>query len=302
MKTAVITGANGFLGSALANFLAAKGVQVICLGRRPLTDYQLASQSKSTFKYFEISMEEIAKLETLKPLKNTSSSGGNVFFHFAWQGDTRLTDGDLSQQLINATYTSNAVKVAKKIGCDKFVNCGSQEESFVEEIISNKISTIKLTQQNYALAKLASRDLATLTSYLEKIDYVHTRVSAPISQNLARNNFIESNLRRIKIGEEPMISENEKLVDIVAVNDVSEAYYKIGVYGKNKSNYYIGTKTQMTLNNYFKFFKNFLNKEALTVEFQQSSFHSKIFNSIPLENDTGFVPSKNFLSSLKDFK
>ena len=88
-----------------------------------------------------------------------------------------LTDGSFDDQLSNVVNSANAVKCAKLMGCSKFVNCGSLQETFIEDFVDQHNNEFKLEQINYSSAKLASWKICNITSYLEKIDYVHTRLS-----------------------------------------------------------------------------------------------------------------------------
>ena len=80
---------------------------------------------------------------------------------------------------MNSIYTSEALKVAKDIGCEKFINFGSIQETLAETSLKNDLN-FNTSQMNYTISKLASRDMCLMLGYLEKIDYIHTRLSVPI--------------------------------------------------------------------------------------------------------------------------
>ena len=69
MKTAIISGATGFIGSKLACFLISKKVKVIALGRK---DFEELNEQKAKLlngaEYIKIDMQNIDKLP--KILKN----------------------------------------------------------------------------------------------------------------------------------------------------------------------------------------------------------------------------------------
>ena len=111
------------------------------------------------------------------------------FLSFCMGGVDRLTDGNIEDQLKNVTFSANAIKVAKKIGCLKFVNSGTIEETYAEWHLNNK-SKYNSSQANYAMAKLAARDMCKMVAYLEKIDYVHTRLSVPLSPDLTKGGYV----------------------------------------------------------------------------------------------------------------
>ena len=170
------------------------------------------------------------------------------FFNFAWSGHSNLTNGDINDQLESAYYSSEAVKIAKKIGCSKFVNVGTLEETFAENHLKNsKRSSFETSQFNYTIAKLASRDMCKITAYLEKIDYIHTRLSLPLDQTLSRGSYVSRTLKNIKKKITYIKPKNKRLFDIIFLDDVSRAYYLIGKYGKDKSDYFIGTSKPVLL-------------------------------------------------------
>ena len=102
----------------------------------------------------------------------------NVFFSIAWSGDVSLSDGNLQKQFMNSIYTSEALKVAKDIGCEKFINFGSIQETLAETSLKNDLN-FNTSQMNYTISKLASH-MCLMLGYFEKIDYIHTRLSVPI--------------------------------------------------------------------------------------------------------------------------
>jgi len=299
MKSAVITGSTGFLGNSVANYFSSIGVKTLCLGRSKVNESDVASKFGVNSKYMQIPMQHIEFLTSELVRNHISLPEQTVFFHFAWEGKESLTDGTLNDQIKNSVYTANAVRVAKQIGCIKFVNCGSLEETFTELQLSST-SNSNLTQVNYSIGKLASRDIGRLTAYLEKIDYVHTRLSMPLSRELNRLNYLETNLRKILLGGEIVLPTNDKLFDIISIQDVVEAYYLVGKKGKNKSDYFIGTKSPNTLINYFGMFRDHLfNKKSNSFFRELSNNESKMFSINELNFDTNFSPKHSIFEKFE---
>lgn len=219
-----------------------------------------------------------------------------VFFNFAWGGESSLTNGELSKQIENAIHAASAVRIAKQMGCIKFINVGSLEETYADLELKNKVSR-DLSQMNYAISKLASRDLCKLVAYLEKIDYIHTRLSAPISVDLSNGGFITKTILAIKNGapfERPI---NKKLFDIISTDDVAKAFFDIGVHGINKRDYFIGSSMPTTLDNFFTNIELLLQGKATVFSSCKSPIDS-IFDTKILKNDTGFSVKKNIYELL----
>ena len=124
MKTAIVTGATGWIGSAVARHLSSMGIETICLGTRSLTPSQIVSKFGSNANYLSLPLEDLDLLPKLVSEKNYSVEEC-VFYHFAWRGEKTLTDGSVEIQLKNVQLCGKVIEVAKKVGCKKIVNCGS---------------------------------------------------------------------------------------------------------------------------------------------------------------------------------
>ena len=290
MKKAIVSGSLGLVGRPVVNYLLDNGIDVLCLGRKNLNKYDINSYFNKRVKYIQLDMENIKNLSDKINQLNWEVGKECSFYNFAWSGVNKLTDGTLKNQLKNAIFSSLAVKSAKKIGCAKFINCGSVEENFHEWYLNNGSSYFS-SQEDYAIAKLASRDMCSTIAYLEKIDYVHTRLSVPLSPDLSKGGYISNTLKNIINNENYETPKNDQLYDIISTNDVARAYYLIGLNGKNKANYFIGSGNPSSLNNFFENFKLVVSGVAVKETEVPSSDTSKFFNINDLYSDTGYIAS-----------
>ena len=217
------------------------------------------------------------------------------FYNLAWSGDVGLTGGSFSVQMKNALRSAHAVKFAKSVGCDLFVNAGSLEETFLERCLKNK-TPFQSSQVNYALAKLASRDMSRMVAYLEKINYIHTRTSAPVSPSL-EGGYIASTLKLIKEGRPYERPVNSNLFDIISTNVVADALRLIGCFGKQNSDYFIGTSKPLTLDDFFRKCELFFADKNYQI--QSGHFSDKIFEITQLQNDCSYIPPEDPFEFLK---
>jgi nucleoside-diphosphate-sugar epimerase len=165
-------------------------------------------------------------------------------------------DGTIENQLFNVTYLANSVKIASQLGCCKFINSGSIEESFAEEYLKNSWQSKNFNSNNgnYAVSKIASRNMCKLLAYLNKIDYVHTRISAVIDRDFIGKGYIPTVFKKIINNESFEKPINEGLFDIIDIEDLANAYYLLGINGRNKIDYFIGSGSPQKLVDYFDCF------------------------------------------------
>ncbi len=293
MKSAIITGATGLIGNALAKYLSSRGVELLCIGRKKFSNEQIPICFGINSIYTNLAMKDISLLPQKAEKLGWDLKKDSVFYNFAWSGHTSLSDGEYSNQLTNAINAANAVKVAKAMSCVKFINSGSMEETFIENHLNNDniISPYISQQTNYGLAKIASRDMCKIVAYLEKIDYIHTRISVPICSSLSTGNYICSTIKKIMNKEDYIRPSSKSLYDIIMLDDVINAYHLIGIKGRNKANYFIGTGDPALLMEHFERITNIVKTGKDYIKKQSSAIQNHDFSIKHLRQDTGFNPS-----------
>ncbi|MES9886973.1 MAG: NAD(P)-dependent oxidoreductase [Candidatus Sedimenticola sp. 6PFRAG1] len=291
MKKAIVTGATGLVGKAVVSQLVQAGVEVLCIGRRKLTSLEAKKYFECEVSYLSLEMSNIETLPTETSRLEWDVGEDCVFYHFAWGGDEKLTDGGFDQQFKNATYAANALKIAKNLGCVKFIDSGTMEETYAQRHIENKNITYLPSQMDYTIAKLASRDMCRMVAYLEKIDYVHTRLSVPLKPDLSEGNYIAKTLKEINQGRPYQEPHNKQLFDVILIGDLARAYLLIGKHGRNKADYFVGTADPTTLGDYFKDYERIVG--GLTVAENNKQYpesDKKLFDISDLSKDTRFEP------------
>ncbi len=302
MDSAVITGSTGLVGNALARRLAEAGVPVICVGRRVLT----RSEATDAFPNRECTYVGLAE-SGIKSLPNALSELGHrigsacVFYHCAWGGERSLTDGTFSSQFKNVNASADAVSAAQQMGCRLFVNVGSMEETLAEGHMRRTLHRPSPPNAlNYAIAKLAARDACRIVAYLKKIDYIHTRLSVPLHDTLARGGYIPTTIRAIVEAQPYSPPKNPQLYDLISVAEVSRALHTIALHGRNTADYFIGTGAPRTLKDYFASAADVVAGRDGTAHTEMDGAVAKLFSSDPLAEDTGFRTTYTFERSIRN--
>ncbi|MBQ9273489.1 MAG: NAD(P)-dependent oxidoreductase [Succinivibrio sp.] len=118
MSTAVITGASGFIGSALTNHLLSLGWAVTAVVRRAQS---LSNLNHPKLKVVELDFERYRELSRLL-------GPHDYFFHLAWQDMASVGAVIPEIQLANVSAALRALRAASESGCGKFILTGSVSE------------------------------------------------------------------------------------------------------------------------------------------------------------------------------
>lgn len=303
MNRAIVFGANGNVGLAIVKSLLNHNIETLALSRHT---ENLDTIDNDLLKSVVVSADDLPMIDGNSLLVNFVRGHDCVFYYTAWKGHDRLRNGTLEEQMKNVTYASDAIILASKLGCSKFVYVGTQDEAIFEYYLKDEWKNSACPEQdvNYMSAKLAARDMNLLISYLNKIDYVHTRFSVVINKELEGVGFVPNTLKKIMNKESYPEVMNQNPMEIISLEELAEAYYHIGMHGKNKANYYLGCGDVDTIANFFTRFDALSNgKEVCSSCLKQNNFDKdllKSFDSSQLFEDTNFKFKKNFNEFAKE--
>ena len=127
MQRVVITGADGFVGSYTVAYFLKEGCEVLALDMGAAPRRLKETQGLS---YMQCDISDTSAM-----LDKIPHDAYDTFVHFAWAGSAGPARVDYNLQMRNALNTVECMKVAKKLGCTRFVCAGSIMEHEVEAAI-----------------------------------------------------------------------------------------------------------------------------------------------------------------------
>lgn len=151
MKKIVITGATSMIGIALIDICIKNNVKVLAIIRKNTVRSNRIPKSELIY-----TIEcDLDKLDTF----SATSESYDVFYHLAWAYTSKAYREDPVFQAENIRFTLDAVNLAKKLGCKKFIGAGSQAEyGEVEGLISANTRPAPVT--SYGIAKYSANMLS----------------------------------------------------------------------------------------------------------------------------------------------
>ncbi len=238
MKKAIITGANGFIGSAVTKELLKNGIEVIALDMEGCNS-NLPQDDRVTFVSCELSNIK-ALQETLK------GCGADIFYHFAWAGSAGSARADTALQMQNAQWTVDAMRTAKVLDCTRFVCAGS--------IMEHETIAAAYTQGNkpglgyiYGGGKVIAHIMCMSVAADIGIDLIWPEITNAYGVGELSPRMVNTTIRKVINGESPQFTAGTQNYDFVYIDDVARAFYLIGKNGKPFHEYLIGSGTARPL-------------------------------------------------------
>lgn len=289
MKKVIITGAGGFIGSALAKSLAAGGNKVYALLYSEKEIIRYNSEKNITLL--------IGDLNNYKELLNEVNEEIDCFVHLAWAGISSADYKDILVQKSNFEMSICAVAFAKELKAKRFIFCGTNQEYLVSK---NTVDGSLSAASVYGTCKLCARKICeTLckdTMIFNATAFTNVFGVGDYSKRTA-NIFISKLLKN-----EPLdLIEGNNLYDWTYITDAVEGLTAVIQKGINGKQYYIGSRDLITFKEIIIKVRDIISpKTELNFgKFNDQSFadYSR-FDLDALYNDTGFECKSDFRESI----
>lgn len=294
MRKVIITGANGFVGSAVVKELLNNNIEVLAVVRN---NHRNNLPDNKHLKVVSLDLEKIVDL-----VDKVKDDQYDTFYHFAWTGSAGVLRTDEKLQMKNVLWTCDCLRVAKEIGCKRFVSSGSIMEKEVISAIYSQGSTPGLPYI-YGAGKLMAHSLAKPIANSLGIELVWALITNAYGEGEVSPRFVNTTLRRI-INKEPLqFTSAIQNYDFIHICDVARAFCLIGEKGKANCEYLIGSSDAKPLKEFIKELHNTLAPEAELlfgdIPFTGINMQISDFDTSDTEKDTGFKAQISFAEGVK---
>lgn len=296
MKKAVVTGANGFVGSHVCKELTENGVKVFAV----IKDANENIETIKNLAGIQIVYCELDEIESLAD--KITDNDIDVFYHFAWVGSAGPLRCDEKVQLQNALWTAQALRTADKMGCKKFVNAGSIMEKETYTAVYKQDSTPGLPYI-YGAGKLIARSICKPIANSLSIDLCWAVITNAYGAGEFSPRFVNSTIRKIIANEPLQFTAATQNYDFIYIDDVARAFFAIGEYGKANREYTIGSGNARPLKEFIVEMQQALAPEAVPifgdVPFTGVNMPLDAFDTTAIETDCHFKPEISFADGAK---
>ncbi len=291
MSNVVITGAAGFIGSALARSLASNGMHVVAVVRRHEPNL---FEGMDDIEVVECPLDQISQLA-----ERVQTRPIDAVFHFAWAGASDPFEKGMEMQLLNINAACELVHQTSKMGCSRFVYAGTMKEyDALYDVTHDGIYAKGGVTLSYSRSKLAADLMCRESCECYGVEYICALISNLYGPGDASKRFLNQMLRRMLQNVDLDLTEATQPYDFVFIDDAIRALTLLQDVGESGESYYVGNPEQRPLRDYLLEAKDVI-KSSSSLNFGAVGFSgtSIDFDQIDvgrMQRELNFAPSVSF--------
>lgn len=291
----VITGASSPLGRALIDELLEHGCEILAICRKNSERKNKIPNAKQ-INVVECDLCELANFQT--------DATYDVFYHFAWVS----TAGNEARDVVDAhvdniKYTMDAVNLAYRLGCRRFVGAGSQAE-FGRVNVSLNADVPTRPESAYGMAKLCAGQMSRLRCEQLGMEHIWTRILSVYGAYDSGKTLVMSVVKNLIKGNHVSCTTGEQIWDFLYSKDAAKALWLLGQYGMSGKTYVLGSGEGKSLREYIEIIRKVVNPIANIgygeVPYSEKQVMYLCADIEELRKDTGFEARFSFEEGVRD--
>ncbi|MBQ3069435.1 MAG: NAD(P)-dependent oxidoreductase [Clostridia bacterium] len=296
MKKILLTGANGFIGSALIKELSAQGVQVYAV----IKDREERVEHIQKYDNVFIVYCDLAEIERIPSLIEDRDI--DTCIHLAWAGSFGDGRADYALQLQNVQYSMDLINVAANMGIKRFVGAGTLAEKDVQNYHPTDGATPNAVSI-YGIAKITAHYMTKAECTRLGMEHIWCYLSNTYGVGNTTNNFVNMASRLMLQGKRAAFTAGEQSYDFVYIDDTARAIFYAAEKGHANTAYYLGSTKQRKLKEYITIIRDTIDSNIPLylgeIPFNGNPLPEEAYDTQKLVEHTGYYPSVLFEDGIK---
>ena len=295
-KTAIVTGANGFVGHHLVRLLLKYEYKIYAIIRNEKEDISNICALENV-EIIYCDMEEVNHLPEKIKDRNIE-----YVYHLAWAGSSGDQRMNYELQLKNALWTCRLIEVLSLMNVKRMIVSGSVTQLMYRDYLTeDNIKPEMVTC--YAIGKISTEYLCKCLCTKYNIDLCWAYISNFYGADDPTNNFINFLVKNYKSGIVPTLTPADQLADFAYVTDIAKGLMYACEKGKSNTSYYIGYGNPRPLKEFIRAVRDIVNPQI------ESGIGKKNFNGMnvdfskidveKLARDTGYRADISFEEGIR---
>lgn len=294
----MLTGATSMIGCALIKECIRNNVRVIALARKGSAKLSRLPASPLVA-VIECDLDKMAGLDAAAVAEAAGGAASiDCFYHFGWTYTDHEGRNNPEKQELNVRYTLDAVSLASRCGCRKFVGAGSQAEYGRVSVPLNGDVPCR-PEIAYGVCKHAAGLLAAMKCREMGMAFNWVRILSVYGTNDSPATLIKTFMAHCKSGEKMDLGPCTHQWDYLFEEDAGKAFYILGGRGTDGSTYCLGSGESRPLKDYLEEITALVNPSYTGACYGAVPYNARSVTYLradisDLTADTGWKPSVTF--------
>ena len=223
-----VTGASSFVGVEVCRYLTDKGHNVIAMTRRENKHLNTISENGRLLVFRADMQSLVGRAKGIK---------ANVFIHLAWAGTSHEERDVPAIHEENVRLSLDYVQLAKQMGCELYVDAGSQAEyGIVPGVITEETPCHPFSA--YGKGKLKMYQESSVLTKELGLKYIHLRILSVYGENDHDETLIKSALKKLKANEPIEMRSGGQKWNYVYVKDAARQIAELSIHAVNDETFH----------------------------------------------------------------
>lgn len=296
MKNVIVTGANGFVGTALLKELSKREVAILAVVRNENSQICHIKDIPGVT-IVPCDMDDIHHLPDIIPQR-----GFDACFHLAWEGSYGAARADHAMQLRNVRQTLDMIDVASVLEVRRFIGIGTLAEKDISHYLPCDGAT-PAAVSIYGIAKLTAHYMTKAQCTKHGMEYVWCSLSNTYGVGNTTNNFVNMASKKMLQGERAAFTAGEQMYDFLYITDAAKGLADAAAHGRPNTDYFVGSTAPQPLKAYICQIRDAIDPQIPLylgeIPFRGIPLPAQELSTEKLETDTHYTAEVSFEDGIR---